>query len=140
MDAKDLINQLNHSDECNYIEAKKGSAIDHSILESVCTFSNEPGLGGGYILLGVTQETQSLFPSYIVSGVENPDKLQLDLSTRCASEFNTAIRPQIDMERIGNSTILKVFVPEAAEGIKPVYFKNEGLPRGAYRRIGSSDQ
>jgi ATP-dependent DNA helicase RecG len=23
---------------------------------------------------------------------------------------------------------------------KPTYFKNEGLPRGAYRRIGSSDQ
>lgn len=120
--------------------SQKGSAIDRSILESVCAFSNEPGLGGGYILLGVTQETQSLFPSYIVSGVENPDKLQLDLSTRCANEFNTAIRPQIDMERIGNSTILKVFVPEAAEGIKPVYFKNEALPRGAYRRIGSSDQ
>ena len=140
MDIKELLDQLNHSDECNYIEAKKGSAIDRSILETVCAFSNEPGLGGGYILLGVEEETQSLFPSYITAGVENPDKLQLDLSSQCAGMFNVAIRPQIDIERIGNTTILKVFIPEAAEGTKPVYFKNEGLPRGAYRRIGSSDQ
>lgn len=57
MDLKDLLDQLNHSDECNYIEAKKGSAIDRSIMETVCAFSNEPGLEGGYILLGVEEET-----------------------------------------------------------------------------------
>ena len=61
MDLKELIDQLNHSDECNFIEAKKGTAIDRSIMETVCAFSNEPGLGGGYILLGIVEETQSLF-------------------------------------------------------------------------------
>ncbi|NVN19437.1 AAA family ATPase [Muricauda sp. HICW] len=140
MDIKELLDQLNHSDECSYIEAKKGSAIDRSIMETVCAFSNEPGLGGGYILLGVEEETQSLFPSYINSGVSDPDKLQLDLSSQCASMFNTAIRPQIDVENIGGKNIIKVFIPEAAEGTKPIYFQKDGLPRGAYRRIGSSDQ
>lgn len=140
MDIKDLLDQLNHSDECSFIEAKKASEIDRSILETVCAFSNEPGLCGGYILLGVEEETQSLFPSYVIAGVTNPDKLQVDLGSQCASMFNTAVRPQIDVERIGSKIILKVFIPEAAEGTKPVYFKNEGLPRGAYRRIGSSDQ
>lgn len=140
MELKDLLDQLNHSDECNYIEAKRGRAIDRSILETVCAYSNEPGLGGGYILLGVEEETLSLFPSYVASGVDNPDKLQLDLSSQCAGMFNIAIRPQIDIETVGGHNIVKVFVPEAADGIKPVYFKNEGLPRGAYRRIGSSDQ
>lgn len=33
-----------------------------------------------------------------------------------------------------------VFVPEAAAQDKPIYFKAQGLPRGAYRRIGSTDQ
>src|SRR5690606_32267874 len=32
------------------------------------------------------------------------------------------------------------FVPELPDGQKPAYFRNENLPQGAYRRIGSSDQ
>jgi ATP-dependent DNA helicase RecG len=31
------------------------------------------------------------------------------------------------------------FVPESQPGDKPVYFEARGLPRGAYRRIGSTD-
>lgn len=137
---KDLIQKLNIADECTTIEAKKGSAIDRSILETVCAFANEPALGGGNILLGVEQEKDSLFPQYVVSGVTNPDKLQLDLSTQCASVFNQPVRPEISVEQVSGNTVLNVFVPELPEGQKPVYFRHEGLPRGAYRRIGSSDQ
>lgn len=136
----ELIKQLNISDECNWIEAKKGSAIDRSILETVCAYSNEPGLGGGYILLGVEQVEQSLFPSYEVTGVDQTDKLQLDLGSQCAAMFNQPLRPEIKVERIGEKNVLNIFVPEIPDGQKPVYFKNEGLPRGAYRRIGSGDQ
>lgn len=140
MDIKELIQQLNHTDECNWIEAKKATAIDRSILESINAFSNEPGLGGGYILLGVEQEENSLFPSYVLSDLLDPDKLQLDLSTQCASMFNSPVRPEIKVEVIDGKKVMSVFVPELPDGQKPVYFKNEGLPRGAYRRIGSSDQ
>lgn len=35
---------------------------------------------------------------------------------------------------------LVVYIPEADVTQKPVYLKATGLPRGAYRRIGSSDQ
>jgi ATP-dependent DNA helicase RecG len=138
--AKDLLEKLNLSDECANIEAKKASAIDRSLMETVCAFSNEPGLGGGNILLGVEREEFSLFPSYIVSGVDNPDKLQLDLSTQCADMFNQPIRPDISVERINGKTVLNVFIPELSASQKPVYFKSTGLPKGAYRRIGSSDQ
>lgn len=41
----ELIEMLNTQDECTWIEAKKGSSIDNSIMETVCSFSNEPGLG-----------------------------------------------------------------------------------------------
>ncbi|MFO7598586.1 MAG: AAA family ATPase, partial [Candidatus Desulfacyla sp.] len=44
------------------------------------------------------------------------------------------------MEHIGGKNVIVVFVPELADGQKPAFFQNEGLPRGAYRRIGSSDQ
>ncbi|MFB2118970.1 ATP-binding protein [Parapedobacter sp. 2B3] len=138
--ARELIQQLNHTDECNWIEAKRGSAVDRSILETVCAFSNEPGLGGGYILLGVEQESISLFPSYEITGVEQTDKVQLDLGTQSASMFNQPIRPSIQVEKIGDRNVIVIHVPELPDGQKPVYFKNEGLPQGAFRRIGSSDQ
>ncbi len=138
--AKELLEKLNLSDECSTIEAKRASKVDRALMETVCAFSNEPNLGGGYILLGIEYDSQALFPSYIVCGTENPDKLQLDLSTQCADMFNVPIRPEIKVEMIDGKNVVLVFVPELAPSQKPVYFKPEGLPRGAFRRIGSSDQ
>lgn len=43
-------------DESHHIEAKRASQIDRSVLETVCAFANEPGLGGGYLLLGLARE------------------------------------------------------------------------------------
>ncbi len=138
---KELLDQLNAVDESVSIEAKRGSSISRSIQETVCAFANEPGLGGGYILLGVEREETTLFPSYTVTGIQNPDKLQLDLATQCASMFNQPIRPEMEVEQlVDGKLVLKVFVPELPDGQKPLYFKAEGLPKGAYRRIGSSDQ
>ena len=139
-DIKELLDNLNLTDECSNIEAKKGSSINRSILETVCAFSNEPAIGGGYILLGLERESETLFSNYKIVGVDNPDKLQLDLSSQCASMFNVPIRPEIRIEKIEGKNILNIFIPELPEAQKPVYFKNESLPRGAYRRIGSSDQ
>ncbi len=44
--ARDLIDELNAADEHVGIEAKRGREIGKSILETVCAFANEPGLGG----------------------------------------------------------------------------------------------
>jgi len=43
--AKALLDQLRHLDESDRIEAKRASAIGESLLETVCAFANEPGLG-----------------------------------------------------------------------------------------------
>lgn len=137
---KDIIERLNNSDESTTIEAKRGASIDKSILETVCSFSNEPDLGGGLIVLGVVRQEHLLFPQYEVVGVENVDKLQLDLASQCAASFNIPVRPEVEIESSNGLNVLKVFVPELHISQKPLYFKNEGLPRGAYRRIGSSDQ
>jgi len=138
--ATELLDYLNQSDECNFIEAKKASKIDRTLMESICAFANEPGIEGGHLLLGVVKEENTLFPFYEVVGVENSDKLQLDLSTQCASIFNQPIRPEITVESIAGKTVIHIFIQELQASQKPLYFKNEGLPKGAFRRIGSSDQ
>ena len=138
---KDLMERLNATDESTNIEAKRGGAIHKSILETVCAYSNEPGLEGGYILLGVERDESTLFPEYTVTGITDSDKLQLDLSTQCASMFNLPVRPDVIVEKLDNGKlVMKIFIHELPAAQKPLYFKSEGLPQGAYRRISSSDQ
>lgn len=137
-----LLDELRAVDESHTIDAKTASRIDRSVLETVCAFANEPGLGGGYLLLGVAASDQSsLFGrDYEVVGVPNPDQAQSDLASQCATSFNRPVRPQVAVERLGGKPVLVVFVPELGPTDKPLFLKALGLPRGAYRRIGSTDQ
>lgn len=139
--AEDLLQELISLDESHRIEAKRCSQVDRSVMETVCAYSNEPGLGGGYLLLGVVRDENDLFKNaYTVAGVKNPDKIQSDLVSQCASVFNRPIRPRVSVEELNGETVIVVYVPEAAATDKPVYLANLGLPRGAFRRIGPTDQ
>lgn len=139
--AEHLLQELNSSDECAGIEAKRGREVGKSILETISAFSNEPDLGGGYLLLGVTWEV-NLFGDrvYRPDGLADPDKVQADLASQCASVFNQVVRPEINLERIEDKIVLVVYIPEAPASAKPIFLKNVSLPRGAWRRIGSTDQ
>ena len=139
--AQEIFEQLNSIDENVRIDAKRASGIDKSIMETVCAFANEPGLGGGYLLLGAVRTGfQNGLPVYVPENIENPDKIQNDVITQCSSMFNVRIRPQIEPEVIDGKTVLVVKIDEAPEAQKPIYIVNRGLPQGAFRRVGSSDQ
>lgn len=140
MTAQELLERLNLLDESERIEAKAASEIGKSLMETVCAFANEPGLGGGWLLLGVTREEWALFPSYEVQGLDQPDKVSADLASQAASMFNRPLRLDIQTDSLNGKPVIVVFVPEAAAHEKPVYLKAQGLPRGAFRRIGSTDQ
>lgn len=43
---KELIDKLNTTDECSEIEAKRVPGVGRSVMETICSFSNEPNLGG----------------------------------------------------------------------------------------------
>ena len=139
--AQELFARLNDLDETENVEAKSlAEDSTRSIMETVCSFSNEPGLGGGVILLGVAENRDSDFPRYVVENIADTDKAQLDFASRCASMFNFPVRPEIYVEKIRGKNVLRIFVPELPAPRKPLYFKNEGIPKGIFRRIGSSDQ
>lgn len=140
MTAQELLERLNLLDESERIEAKTASEVGKSLLETVCAFANEPGLGGGWLLLGVAREELALFPAYEVQGVDATDKLSADLASQAAHMFNRPLRLDIQTDAIDGKAVIAVFVPEAAAQDKPIYFKAQGLPRGAFRRIGSTDQ
>ena len=140
MTARELLRQLDTLDEHHQIEAKRGSDVDRSFLETVCAFSNEPDLGGGWILLGAEKDEASLFPSYTAVGVPDPDTISQKVASLCATSFNVRVRPQVTTEDVNGKPLIVVRVPEAPTADKPVYFEKQGLPKGAYRRIGSTDQ
>lgn len=50
--AIDLFQELNSVDESTRIEAKRGSESGKSVMQTIIAFANEPGLEGGYLLLG----------------------------------------------------------------------------------------
>ena len=140
--ASELFRRLCDNDETADIEAKSllGGSGTHTIMETVCSLSNEPGLGGGYLLLGVAENEDSDGDPYLLEGVLDPDKVQRDFSSQCASMFSIPIRPELSVETVRGKKVVVAFVPEVPPAHKPVRFKNEPLPGGAWRRIGSSDQ
>jgi len=139
--AQYLFDLLNESDECVWIEAKGIGDTTTSIMETVCSYANEPGLGGGYILMSISVDNSESVPvQYKVDPLPDPDKIQSDIATQCASMFNIPVRPQITIEKINGLLALKIWIDELPAKQKPLYFKKFGLPGGAFRRIGSTDQ
>ncbi len=139
MTAKELIEQLNITDELVGIEAKGFSDNSRSVMETVCSFSNEPGLGGGYILYGAVRDNSKLPYQYYVEEISDPDKVQTNIATQCAGMFNIPIRPEISVDQINGKNVVVIRIQELSGSQKPLYFNTDGLPHGAYRRIGPTD-
>jgi ATP-dependent DNA helicase RecG len=107
----------------------------------VCSYANEPGLGGGYILMSISaDDSESATTHYKIDVMSDPDKLQSNIATQCASMFNMPVRPQMTIEKINGMPVLKIWIDELPAKQKPLYFKKDKLPYGALRRIGSTDQ
>jgi ATP-dependent DNA helicase RecG len=139
--ALELFEELNAVDESTRIEAKRASELGKSVMQTVIAFANEPGLDGGYLLLGADWSINAKGDTvYRPAGLPDPDKVQRDLASQCASMLSVTLRPEMQLETVDGHTVLVVYVPEADVTHKPVYLKSTGLPRGAYRRIGSTDQ
>jgi ATP-dependent DNA helicase RecG len=139
---QDLLRELNELDEHPALEAKASTSGDvgDSFFETVCAFSNEPDLGGGRIILGVAKSAEDFFGGYEVLGVSNPDKLLSDIASGCATRFNLPVRVQTITEPYEGKLVIIVEVSELSLSQKPLFFVKQGLPRGAWRRIGSTDQ
>lgn len=132
--AKEIFEELNSFDENRRIEAKSASAVGKSMMETVCAFANEPGLQGGYLLLGAKRVgmTGDGKPIYEPENIENSDKIQSDFVAMCNSVFNIHIRPIIQVEEYQGKTVVVVKIEELPVSQKPVYFAKRGLPDGAF--------
>jgi len=91
--AIDLLDELNAVDESARIEAKRASEMGKSVMEAVIAFANEPGMDGGYLLLGVDWAINDKGDTvYRAVGLPDPDKAQRDLATLAASRVLRRLR------------------------------------------------
>lgn len=136
----ELIHDLNIIDETDEIEAKEiaTDSVGDSIYETICAMSNEPGLGGGSILLGVSKE-EALFPLYKALGIRNPEKISTDIASTCRTIFNHPISPRISTEKVDGVALIRVDVDEASKNNKPIFLARKGMIHGTFRRVSSAD-
>ena len=93
----DLIARLNDVDESDDIEAKRSSTeLGRSAAETISAFANEPGLGGGYLVFGLQEDSAAR--QFHVVGVKDPKKIEQEISSLCATGFNPEGSPHISHE------------------------------------------
>jgi ATP-dependent DNA helicase RecG len=137
----ELLELLQSRDECHQIEAKEAySELGKSALETISAFSNEPDLGGGYLVLGLKKAEEDLLGiRYDITGVSDPDKIQQELVNVCRNVFNVRINLRITVHEREGCALVVAFIPEAFCRDKPVYIESKGCDDGTFRRLGSSD-
>ena len=54
--------------------------------------------------------------------------------------FNVPLRPRITTEQFDGKNVLIVDINECEASQKPVFIRSKGTHKGAFRRIGSTDQ
>ena len=121
---EDKYQELLALDEHPRIEAKRATDIGKSIMQTVCAFANEPGLGGGFILLGVC-EPDNEHPEYWIQGVNQPDELLNKLQNYCRNQFEQPVHIQSKHELIYDKLVIAVYVAELDAAAKPCRFSGK---------------
>ena len=119
-----LLEQLRQLDEQPRIEAKRASEIGKSVMQTICAFANEPGLGGGYLLLGV-EEPEKPEDTFSVCGVSDADRLLNDIQTNCRDQFESPVPVQGEVALLEGKKVIRLFVPELEPAAKPCTFKGK---------------
>lgn len=117
-----LLTELRTLDEHPRIEAKRASQVGSSLMQTVCAFANEPGLGGGYLLLGVC-EPDGQHEQFWVEGIDDTDRLLNELQSNCRDQFETPIPLQCQVGELEGRRVVAVHVPELEAAAKPCTFK-----------------
>ena len=119
--AQELLDELCAHSESARIEAKAGSAIGPSVMQTICAFANEPGLDGGYILLGVSEQDKH----FVVTGVDDVDHLLQELSNNCRTQFERPLTIEASVETLQDKNVVVVYVPELLPASKPCVFEGK---------------
>jgi len=103
------------------------------LYESLSAFSNQPT--GGVILLGLDEKQK-----FEIIGIHDAHRLQEDISHLATSDMEPPLRPEFTIEEIDGKIVMAVEILEIPHEQKPCFYKNAGLQKGSYIRIGNTNR
>ena len=131
-----VYHELINSSEIQNIEAKRATnSIGDSVMQTVCSFANEPNISCGYLLLGVSEPNEN-HEKHWVSGVEDVDKLLNDLQNNCRNQFNTAIHIDAGILDLEDKKVIVIKVFELDAASKPCGFISSGKKSKNFTKTG----
>lgn len=136
MTPQQVLDLLNDLDEHHMVEAKSTrTCAGDAIFKSICAFAN---VDGGWVLCGVRRQPKLFGFEYVVDGVDETDKVQLEIQTGIA-QFSRPIPVEITAGKIKQTPVILVRVPKVEPYPSHVFFAKLSYPRGVFLRRGSVD-
>ncbi len=110
--------------------AEKG--CPHKLYDTLSSFSNQDE--GGIIIFGIDEEQ-----GYKEVGVYNPQELQKKINEQCL-QMEPKVRPLLTVVEKDGRFFVSAEIPGLDVAERPCYYSGQGRLKGAYRRIGDSDE
>lgn len=118
--------------ETDKIEAKTAEVdFPKKCYDTISGFANKYG---GIIIFGINEHN-----SFIERDVYDVNDLQKKITSLCSDSMEPIIRPEFLPIAYNGKTLLAVKINEIPQNKKPCYYKNVGMHKGSYIRIGDSD-
>jgi predicted HTH transcriptional regulator len=124
----DLLDLLKRT-EGKTLEFKRDLSSPDGVLRSLVAFANT---SGGAVLIGVEDRTRH------VRGVQEPLDLEERLANLISDHIVPRLVPELEIVPWRQSHVLAIQV--YASPVRPHYMRREGLDRGVYVRVGSTNR
>lgn len=119
--------------ETDQIEAKTAEIdFPKKCYDTISAFSNKYG---GIIIFGINENN-----NFIEQDVYDVNDLQKKVTALCTNCMEPKVRPTFLPIKYNNKTLLAVKIDEIPQVQKPCYYKDLGMHKGSYIRIGDSDE
>lgn len=119
--------------ETDKVEAKAAEkGCPQKCYDTISAFANKCG---GIIIFGINEHN-----NFIEQDVYDVNDLQKQITSLCTTSFEPKIRPEFLAITYNGKKLLAVKINEIPQKKKPCYYKNVGIKKGSYIRIGDSDE
>jgi ATP-dependent DNA helicase RecG len=119
--------------ETDQIEAKTAEIdFPKKCYDTISAFANKYG---GIIIFGINENN-----NFIEQDVYDVNDLQKQITSLCTNSMEPKIRPEFLAVTYKGKKIVAVKINEIPQKKKPCYYKNAGIKKGSYIRIGDSDE
>ncbi len=124
----DILNLIKKP-EGKTLEFKQDLSSPMSVLRTMVAFAN---MAGGTVIIGVTDKARH------ICGVENPLALEEKLANLISDNIEPQLIPEIEVISWRENYLLSIQVFPSSS--KPHYLRKQGLEKGTYIRVGSTNR